>query len=217
MKDQSTTSQASASSSSEITQSSDEKNTSEVVSVTISAWMDGDEQTTLPSELFTDAGHATWQVYHLIGDTLRTPELALTPQADLCQRVAQALLDEPALSQAVTSGASGASRETNASVFGLSAAPTQPVIQTFTPLSKLLRRVVWPSLAMAAAAAAVVWVAKPLLVPELSAPSVQAVKANSTEVVASNLESSVVRDYVTAHRQFSSPANVRPAAFGASR
>lgn len=214
MKDQSTYSQASASSLSEVTQPSDEKNISELVSVTISAWMDGDEQTTLPSELFTDSGHATWQVYHLIGDTLRTPELALTPQADLCQRVAQALLDEPALSQAVTSGAP---REAGVSVLGLGAALVKPAIQTVTPLSKLLRRVVWPSLAMAAAAAAVVWVARPLLVPELSAPSVQAAKANSTDVVASNLESSVVRDYVTAHRQLSGPSNVRPAAFGASR
>ena len=38
--------------------------TSNEVSVTISAWMDGDAQTTLPSELFTASGHATWQVYH---------------------------------------------------------------------------------------------------------------------------------------------------------
>jgi hypothetical protein len=65
--------------------------TSSEVSVTISAWMDGDAQTSLPSELFTASGHATWQVYHLIGDTLRTPELALSTQANLSQRVAQAL------------------------------------------------------------------------------------------------------------------------------
>ena len=86
-----------------------------------------------------------------------------------------------------------------------------------TPMSKLFRRVVWPSVAMAAAVASVVWVAKPLFVPELSAPATQTAKANTQSPVATNLEASAVRDYVTAHRQISGPSNVRPASFGASR
>jgi hypothetical protein len=84
-------------------------------------------------------------------------------------------------------------------------------------MSKLFRRVVWPSVAMAAAVASVVWVAKPLFVPELSAPATQTAKANTPSPVATNLEASAVRDYVTAHRQISGPSNVRPASFGASR
>jgi len=172
-------------------------------SVTISAWMDGDAQTSLPSELFTASGHATWQVYHLIGDTLRTPDLALSTQANLSRRVAQALDAEPALS---VSARGIASRERAPEVPG-----------KLTPMSKLLRRVVWPSVAMAAAVASVVWVAKPLFVPELSAPSSQTAKVDAPSSVATNLEASAVRDYVTAHRQLSGPSNVRPASFGASR
>jgi len=176
-------------------------------SVTISAWMDGDAQTSLPSELFTASGHATWQVYHLIGDTLRTPELALSTQADLSQRVAQALAAEPALSAKTASHAAESSPSESAR------APAPKL----APLSKLLRRVVWPSVAMAAAVASVVWVAKPLFVPELSAPSAQTAKVSAPSPVATNLEASAVRDYVTAHRQLSGPSNVRPASFGAPR
>lgn len=208
--------------------------TSTDVSVTISAWMDGDTQTSLPSELFTASGHATWQVYHLIGDTLRTPDLALSTQASLSQRVAQALAAEPALqppafASAVgertplteTGAAASDTLETDATqtVTALRAAERSPLAPApkLTPFSKLLRRVVWPSVAMAAAVASVVWVAKPLFVPELSAPSAQTANTTVQSPVVTNLEASAVRDYVTAHRQMSGPSNVRPASFGAAR
>lgn len=199
--------------------------TSSEVSVTISAWMDGDAQTTLPSELFTASGHATWQVYHLIGDTLRTLELALSTQADLSQRVAQALASEPALSAAAPELAARHNGQHDAAhtlalpravePSSRMAAPVEA--RKLTSMSKLLRRVVWPSVAMAAAVASVVWVAKPLFVPELSAPSAQTANVTVQSPVATNLEASAVRDYVTAHRQISGPSNVRPASFGASR
>jgi sigma-E factor negative regulatory protein RseA len=207
-------------------------------SVTISAWMDGDEHTSLPSELFTASGHATWQLYHLIGDTLRTPELALSTQASLSQRVAQALAAEPALSMsthALTTregepvakngaGASGFLQKGSTPIIAASnaAEPSRLVsvpeaTRKLTPLSKLFRRVVWPSVAMAAAVASVVWVSKPLFVPELSEPSAQTAKASVQSPVASNLEASAVSDYVTAHRQISGLSNFRPASFGAAR
>ena len=114
MKEQPTPTQASTGLLNEAAASEHATLTSSEVSVTISAWMDGDAQTSLPSELFTASGHATWQVYHLIGDTLRTPELALSTQADLSQRVAQALVAEPALSASATSaGAASAECEVN--------------------------------------------------------------------------------------------------------
>jgi sigma-E factor negative regulatory protein RseA len=197
--------------------------TSNEVSVTISAWMDGDAQTSLPSELFTASGHATWQVYHLIGDTLRTPELALSTQANLSQRVAQALVAEPALSaSAPVKAARHNSHIEAAPTLTIPAesqrlTPTLAEARKLTPMSKLLRRVVWPSVAMAAAVASVVWVAKPLFVPELSVPSAQTANVNVQSPVATNLEASAMRDYVTAHRQISGPSNVRPASFGASR
>ncbi len=67
------------------------------LSVTISAWMDGAEPSSMPEAVMTPEGQQTWQVYHLIGDTLRTPELAIPPVSDLRARVAQALLTEPAI------------------------------------------------------------------------------------------------------------------------
>ncbi len=200
MKDQSITPQASTSQQPNAAASEHAPLVVNEVSVTISAWMDGEAQTSLPAELFTASGHDTWRVYHLIGDTLRTPELALSTKADLSQRVAQALITEPALS---------------GPEFEVAPPPATP--RKLAPFSKLLRRVVWPSVAMAAAVASVVWVAKPLFVPELSAPSAQTAKANAPSSVATNLEATAVRDYVTAHRQISGPSNVRPASFGAQR
>jgi sigma-E factor negative regulatory protein RseA len=238
MKEQSTTPQASDVPLNDAAASEQVTLTSTDVSVTISAWMDGDTQTSLPSELFTASGHATWQVYHLIGDTLRTPDLALSTQASLSQRVAQALAAEPALSlsaHALTTreGAPVAKNGASASdspqqdstpiTTASNAAESSRLVSApetarkLTPLAKLLRRVVWPSVAMVAAVASVVWVAKPLFVPELSAPPAQTANANVQSPVVSNLEATAVRDYVTAHRQMSGPSNVRPASFGAAR
>jgi sigma-E factor negative regulatory protein RseA len=234
MKQQSTTPQASNGLLNDAAASEQTTLASTDVSVTISAWMDGDTQTSLPSELFTASGHATWQVYHLIGDTLRTPDLALSTQASLSQRVAQALAAEPALQPTAFASAVGErtslteigaaasdTLETDATqtVTALRAAERSPLAPApkLTPFSKLLRRVVWPSVAMAAAVASVVWVAKPLFVPELSAPSAQTANTTVQSPVVTNLEASAVRDYVTAHRQMSGPSNVRPASFGAAR
>lgn len=221
MKEQSITPQASNGLLNDAAASEQVTLTSTDVSVTISAWMDGDTQTSLPSELFTASGHATWQVYHLIGDTLRTPDLALSTQASLSQRVAQALAAEPALSG--SAHALTICERTPVAKNGASASdsPQQDsipeVVRKLPSMSKLLRRVVWPSVAMAAAVASVVWVAKPLFVPELSAPSAQTANANVQSPVVTTFEASAVRDYVTAHRQMSGPSNVRPASFGAAR
>lgn len=221
MKEQSTTPQASNGLLNDAAASEQVTLTSADVSVTISAWMDGDTQTSLPSELFTASGHATWQVYHLIGDTLRTPDLALSTQANLSQRVAQALAAEPALSG--SAHALTIRERTPVAKNGASASDSPQkdsipeAVRKLPSMSKLLRRVVWPSVAMAAAVASVVWVAKPLFVPELSAPSAQTANANVQSPVVTNLEASAVRDYVTAHRQMSGPSNVRPASFGAAR
>jgi sigma-E factor negative regulatory protein RseA len=205
MKEQSTNPQASTNRLSDGPSGEQVTLTATNVSVTISAWMDGDEQTSLPSELFTESGQATWQVYHLIGDTLRTPELALSTKADLSRRVAQALAAEPALSVPKDDSPQADNK------------PVAAEVRKLTPLSKLFRRVAWPSVAIAAAVASVVWVAKPLLVPELSSPSSQTAQVKTLTPVATGLEASAVRDYVTAHRQISGPSNVRPASFGTSR
>jgi len=163
---------------------------------TISAWMDGDATTPMPEAVLTQRGQQTWQMYHLIGDTLRTPELAIASASDLRARVAQALVTEPAII--------AAPRPAHAE-------PTQK------RTGKLWRSVVWPSVAMAAAVASVVWIARPFLVPDAGVSSAQIASSSAPQTVASNVDAPAVQDYVSAHRQLSGPANVRQVSFGTSR
>lgn len=161
----------------------------------ISAWMDGDSKTDMPEGVLSPQGQATWDLYHLIGDTLRTPELALPATHSLQQRIAQQIKTEP------------------------------PIIASAKPAAtprktQIWSRAVWPGVAMAAAVASVIWVAKPFVLPELSAPVEQIAESTPAPVklvseVAFNTP--VVRDYVSAHRQISGPANVRQVSFGATR
>lgn len=62
----------------------------------------------------------------------------------------------------------------------------------------------WPSLAMAAAVAAVVWVAQPLFLGEEPQP---------VAAVSSPPSVTAVSDYTSAHRHFSGPLTVRQASF----
>ncbi len=167
------------------------------LSVTISAWMDGDDTASMPEAVMSEQGRQTWQVYHLIGDTLRTPELAIPHTSDLRARVAQALVTEPAIIA--------------------SPRPAQ-VDSTQKRAGKVWRTIIWPSVAMAAAVASVVWVARPFLLPDAGVSGAQMAEAVAPKsAVASNVDAPAVRDYVSAHRQLSGPANVRQASFGASR
>ena len=161
------------------------------VSVSISAWMDGAEHDAMPEVLKTEQGKETWQLYHLIGDALRTPELALPPAADFSSRVAQAIAAEPTI---LAPGA-------------LAARETIP----------WMRRYGWPSFAMAAAVASVVWVARPFFVPAMGdSPAQVAVSAPASTVV-SRLDPAAVQSYVSAHRQVSGPVAVRQVSFGADK
>jgi sigma-E factor negative regulatory protein RseA len=165
----------------------------------ISAWMDGDTGADMPEHVLSAQGQSTWELYHLIGDTLRTPALALPAQHSLQQRVAQAIAQEPAIV----------------------AAPK--------PAAKVARgqrfwgRTVWPGFAMAAAVASVIWVAKPFLLPELSSPVEQVAEvtpvqpAQPLRPIEVAFNAPVVRDYVNTHREMSGPANVRQVSFGAMR
>ncbi len=159
----------------------------------VSAWMDGDEDTDMPEHLSSDQGRATWELYHLIGDAMRTPELAMPASCALQQKISMALRDEPA------------------------------IIAVAKPDKKSARfwgKSVWPGVAMAAAVASVIWVAKPFLLPEFSSPVEQVAEvtadqpSRATEVA---FNAPVVRDYVSTHREMSGPANVRQVSFGAMR
>lgn len=170
----------------------------------ISAWMDGDAETDMPEYLASEQGRTSWELYHLIGDALRTPELAMPATHSLQQRISLALEHEPAIIAAPKPDVS---------------VNTQHAV-TAKKKARLWGRSVWPGVAMAAAVASVIWVAKPFLLPEFSSPTEQVAEATipqpirATEVA---FNAPVVRDYVSTHREMSGPANVRQVSFGAMR
>lgn len=160
-------------------------------SVTISAWMDGDQNVTMPDVLQTDQGKNTWQLYHLIGDALRTPELAMPAPDAFSNRLAAALAAEPTI--------------------------LAPHALNSAKSVSWVKRYGWSGFAMAAAVASVVWVAKPFFVPEMSDMSSQVASVTPASVVATTLDPSAVQPYMNAHRQVSGPSSVRQVSFGASR
>lgn len=157
----------------------------------ISSWMDGDEQAAMPASLKTASGLETWQLYHLIGDALRTPELAQPLRSDFASRVSAAIALEPTVLAPTASRA------------------PEPV--------GWMRRYGLPSFAMAAAVASVVWVARPFFIPEMSGINSQIAAGAQLNRVASRDDAASMQNYVSAHRQISGPTAVRQVAFGASR
>jgi sigma-E factor negative regulatory protein RseA len=99
----------------------------------ISAWVDGEAEIRA-EDLDTPYGRQLWDTYHLIGDVMRSDELALQPSERFYARVSKAIDDEPAIV---------ASRRRK----------TSPVWRTGVS-----------GLAVAAAVASVVWVALPYFV-----------------------------------------------------
>ncbi len=141
-----------------------------------------DSEVSLPDgslrSLNQDAVREKWDTYHLIGDVMRTPDLALQPSASFQQRLNAQLEAEPALL----------------------AAPARRVL---TPRGKWMS-----GLAVAAAVACVTWVAAPLLTEtgqaETGASSVVAAVANPTAPAATM--DVAFTDYLDAHRQLSGAA-----------
>lgn len=63
----------------------------------VSAWMDGESPEPWLDGLEQPAGKETWDTYHLIGDVLRSSELALRPSPAFRARLTQALDNELAI------------------------------------------------------------------------------------------------------------------------
>ena len=170
----------------------------------ISAWMDGDTETDMPEHLGSEHGHSTWALYHLIGDTLRTPELAMPATLSLQKRISLALEHEPAIIATAKVGVP----------------PHRHSDSTAKRSARFWGKSVWPGVAMAAAVASVIWVAKPFLLPEFSSPAEQVAEVTAPEPIRATevaFNAPVVRDYVSTHREMSGPANVRQVSFGAMR
>lgn len=136
-----------------------------------------------------------WAIYALIADSLSQPAArAFSPSVEFTARLSAALQREPAHLQAV-----------DTPVGRLATSVSENAIEKPSVWSKWLS---WPSLAMAAAVAAVVWVSQPLLIPD------EIVVATAPRaVVQSSVNGQIVSDYANAHRQFSGPIAVRQASF----
>src|SRR5690606_26976622 len=62
----------------------------------VSVWMDGEDEIR-PEDLDSPYGRQLWDSYHLIGDVLRSEDLAIKPSDLFYARLSKAIDDEPAL------------------------------------------------------------------------------------------------------------------------
>jgi sigma-E factor negative regulatory protein RseA len=147
----------------------------------LSAVFDGELD--LQSQAEQDPHHrAQWSTYGLIGDAMRDPGLIKPVSAAFSVRLSAALAREPAHNV------------------------NRPLGQT--PALKPRSSpgwFAWPSLAIAAAVASVIWVAQPLLSTEDAASPALALTESA------ELDPAIVHDYMDAHRQLSGPIAVRQA------
>ncbi|HEY9278874.1 MAG TPA: sigma-E factor negative regulatory protein [Eoetvoesiella sp.] len=63
---------------------------------TVSGWIDGDDDIR-PEDLDSPYGRQVWDTYHLIGDVLRSEELAIKPSDFFYARISKAIDAEPAV------------------------------------------------------------------------------------------------------------------------
>ncbi|MBB5216774.1 sigma-E factor negative regulatory protein [Parapusillimonas granuli] len=106
----------------------------------VSSWIDGEDDIR-PEELDTPYGRQVWDTYHLIGDVLRTQDLAIKPSDFFYARVSKAIDAEP------------------------------PIVAPRNLRRGGTLRIGLSGLAVAAAVATVVWVALPYVAGEQSAPA----------------------------------------------
>lgn len=100
----------------------------------ISAFLDGEGE--MPNALASTEARECWDTYHLIGDVLRTPDLAVKLPSDFSQRFSAALEDEPTI-----------------------------LAPQARPKSGFLRRYAAPGATLALFAVAVTWALQPYMTP----------------------------------------------------
>jgi len=174
----------------------------------VSGWMDGERDENADQLLGTPEAQRVWQDWHLIGDVLRSPQLAIAPSGDFYVRLSAALDQEPqeAALQTVQSPA--------AEIQPAASAPARPVKTAKRPqwlawlpdlkeFGQNWSRTQWGwSGGFALAAALAVW----LLMPHLS-PDKNSIDAPGTIIAtAGELDGN---PYVQAHRQFAGSNPIR--------
>ena len=76
----------------------DDLKNKELLSALVDGELYGDELSQAVAWAEEGEGHASWQLYHLVGDVLRSPELAHHSQHDLLSGLRAQLAQEPPLS-----------------------------------------------------------------------------------------------------------------------
>ena len=144
----------------------------------ISAWIDA-EADIRPEDLDTPYGRQVWDTYHMIGDVLRSEELAIRPSDFLYARISRAIDEEP------------------------------PIVAPHALSARRYVRTGLSGFAIAAAVAAVAWVALPYFT---------AVDGGMTEApVLATSDPEGIRDYVAAHRDITGAGPVRQVSFEGDR
>ena len=145
----------------------------------VSAWVDG-EADIRAEELDTPYGRQLWDTYHLIGDVMRSPDLAIQPSERFYARVSAALDAEP-----------------------LIVAPA-PLVRRHLVRNSL------SGLAVAAAVASVVWMARPFFLASETAPLAAPVVAQADE---SDAADPGLADYMAAHQSMAGAGAVRQVSY----
>lgn len=136
----------------------------------VSAWVDG-EADMRADELDSPYGRQVWDTYHLIGDVMRSQDLAIRPSDRFYARVSAAIDAEPVVL------APSAVSHRNGWRLGLS------------------------GLAVAAAVASVVWIARPVLFGEVPVvPQDTPVLAQAQPTTPVEAGDPALDDYMAAHR-----------------
>jgi sigma-E factor negative regulatory protein RseA len=122
-----------------------------------------------------------WELYHLIGDVMRNPQLALKPSVSLAQKIAHKIDLEPTFS-------------------------TSSIHKSVKTSSVSRWQRYWPTLAMTAAVVSVAWVARPVVEQmQGSQTAAQFARSHTQSLTAS----ARLQSYVRAHRDLSGPAVVQ--------
>ncbi|MFT0534176.1 sigma-E factor negative regulatory protein [Castellaniella hirudinis] len=145
----------------------------------VSSWVDG-EADLRADELDSPYGRQVWDTYHLIGDVMRSQDLALQPSERFYARVSAALDAEPAIVAPARLAGHHAWR------LGLS------------------------GLAVAAAVASVVWVARPFLADTDVLTESPTVLAQARDA---DIDDPSLNSYMAAHQAMAGAGPMRQAAF----
>lgn len=151
----------------------------------VSTWVDG-EADLRADELDSPYGRQIWDTYHLIGDVMRSQDLALQPSERFYARVSAALDAEPAV-----------------------LAPAR--LPRLSPPHAW--RLGLSGLAVAAAVASVVWVAGPLVMTGDPAPATDVPLLAQASDAEADAGDPALADYMAAHRAMTGTGLVRQVSY----